>query len=57
MFAIARILGSSCNYVRVDLYNIKGKIFVGELTFTHGGGTETFNPKEYDRILGDIWEI
>ncbi|WP_353049825.1 ATP-grasp fold amidoligase family protein [Helicobacter japonicus] len=54
MFAIAKALAGRF-YMRVDLYNIYGRIVVGELTFTHGGGTETFNPKEWDKKFGDLW--
>ena len=54
---VARVLGSAFGGVRVDLYNIDGATKVGEITFTHGGGTERFSPKEWDRKLGDLWEI
>lgn len=38
--------------VRVDLYNIRGKIYFGELTFFHWSGLVPFNPKEWDYIFG-----
>ena len=57
MSNIAMDLGSVFGGVRVDLYNIDGATKVGEITFTHGGGTEAFNPKEWDKKLGDLWEI
>ncbi|RDU61301.1 hypothetical protein CQA53_10330 [Helicobacter didelphidarum] len=43
--------------MHIDLYNTNGKIFVGELTFTHCGGTDTFTPQDWDRRLGDLWEV
>ena len=38
MLRIASILGEGFPYVRVDLYNIEGKILFGEMTFTPRGG-------------------
>ncbi len=52
MIKIAENLSSEFNYVRVDLYNINGKIYFGELTFTHGSGFESFFPEKYDLIYG-----
>ena len=39
-------------YVRVDLYNIHGRIVFGELTFFPGSGLGTFTPAEYNQIIG-----
>ncbi|ETD27943.1 ATP-grasp fold amidoligase family protein, partial [Helicobacter canis] len=55
MIEIATILAKHCSYVRVDLYAIDTDIIVGELTYTHGGGTEKFTPNEWDKKLGDLW--
>lgn len=43
-------------YVRVDLYNIDGKIYFGELTFCHGSGWEKIEPQEWDYKMGEIWK-
>ena len=40
--------------VRVDLYNINGRIFIGELTMLPAGAKYIFNPAEYDHIFGDM---
>lgn len=40
-------------FVRIDFYNIKGKIYFGEITFHPGSGLEVFKPIIWDRILGD----
>lgn len=53
MLEIAKILSEGFMFVRVDLHNINGKIYFGEMTFTPSGGYMKFNPKKYDRILGD----
>lgn len=56
MLATVKKLASEFNYVRVDLYNVAGEIFFGELTFAHGAGLEPFFPNKFDRIVGDFWE-
>lgn len=44
-------------FVRVDVYSIKNKIFVGELTFFPGAGFSKFYPPEWDLILGVLFDI
>ena len=39
--------------VRVDLYNVDGKIYFGELTFFSNSGFDTDLTTEADKILGD----
>ncbi|MGX3011939.1 ATP-grasp fold amidoligase family protein [Helicobacter sp. 23-1044] len=56
MLQIAEIL-SVTKYVRVDLYNVNKRVFVGEFTFTPAGGTDIFTPTEWDRKLGDLWKM
>lgn len=55
MVVIAKSLSQDFNYVRVDLYNVSGSIYFGELTFAHGAGQEKFIPSEYDLKLGQLW--
>lgn len=57
MVEVVKKLSDGLRQVRVDLYNINGHIYFGELTFTNGGGYEVFVPEEYDRFLGDLWDI
>lgn len=54
MIEIAKKLSDGFSFIRVDLFNIKGKIYVGELTFHPGGGVERFTPKEWDGRLGEM---
>lgn len=49
---IAGKLSVGMPHVRVDLYNVNGKIYFGELTFFHWGGTVPFNPEEWDYKFG-----
>lgn len=40
-------------YVRVDFYDVDGKLYVGEITLHHGGGFDKFRPEDYDKMYGD----
>ena len=39
-------------YVRVDFYDVDGKLYCGEITLYHGAGYDRFIPEEYDGIYG-----
>lgn len=53
MVNVARQLSKGIPHVRIDLYNIKGEIYFGEMTFFHWSGTTPFEPIEWDYKLGD----
>ena len=55
MVEIAEILSNGFSHVRVDLYNIKGKIYFGEMTFTTNSGYTKFVPDDFDYVLGEQW--
>ena len=57
MIEIAKALSREFDFVRVDLYNVKGKIYFGELTFTPVAGRFTFKPELWDKVLGDKWNF
>ena len=42
--------------VRVDLYNVNGKILFGEMTFFHWSGLMPFEPEEWDYKFGSWWQ-
>lgn len=54
---IATDLCQPFQYVRVDLYQVGGKVYFGELTFFPAGGAPDFVPAEYDEIVGKMWEL
>lgn len=56
MLAIAEKLSQNIPFVRIDLYEISGKIYFGEYTFYPGGGLEEFSDEKWDRLLGD-WMV
>ena len=53
MIQVARKLSQGMPHVRVDLYNIRGQIFFGELTFFHWSGMTAFEPREWDYRFGE----
>ena len=57
MLDICRILSKDFPHVRVDLYNVNGKIYFGELTFYHFAGLTSFKPRKWDKIFGDFWNL
>lgn len=52
MKRMANVLSKDMPFVRVDLYNIKGKIYFGELTFFPASGNVPFEPAEWDEKIG-----
>ena len=53
MLRTAAILSEDFPFVRVDLYNINGKIYFGELTFYPWSGYVQYTPDSFDFILGN----
>lgn len=54
MIEIAENLSRGFKFLRVDLYNVKGKIYFGELTFYPAAGMGAFVPDEWDERLGEL---
>ena len=52
MIRIAEILSEGIPLVRVDLYDICGRICFGELTFFHAGGVQPLEPESFDELFG-----
>lgn len=57
MLEIAKQLAQPFSYVRVDLYNVDGKIYFGEMTFAQGAGYSKFTNKHSDMWLGSHWVL
>ena len=53
MKELAGILSKGIPQLRVDFYNINGKIYFGELTFSHWSGMTPFDPEEWDYKFGE----
>jgi hypothetical protein len=53
MFHYAEVLSKPFPQVRVDLYEVNGKVYFGELTFTSFGGMMDFYTPEYLLEMGE----
>lgn len=54
---LARKLAIGLPFVRIDFYNIHGKIYFGEITFFPTSGMGGFDPNEWDLRFGDMISI
>lgn len=54
MIQICKILSKDFPILRCDLYNIGGRIYFGEMTFTSLGGLMNYFTDEFQRKTGDI---
>lgn len=57
MKELAAKLSQGMKFVRIDLYEIAGKIYFGEFTFFHGGAFWPMNPEKWEKELGDLIDI
>lgn len=56
LMILAKKLADDFSYVRVDMYNVDGRIYFGEMTFCHGSGWEPISPTSADFLLGSYWQ-
>ena len=52
MKKIAETLSRDIPFLRVDLYNVYNRLYVGELTFYPGSGFSRFDPPKWDETFG-----
>ena len=57
MIEIAERISENISFLRVDFYEIHGKLYIGELTFYPGSGMEEFRPEKYDKLFGDWLDL
>lgn len=56
LLKVSKKLSEDFDYVRVDLYDVDGKIYFGELTFTHNAGFSKFSSLKYNQLWGNYWQ-
>ena len=56
MKRLAAILSEGTPQLRVDFYEVDGRVYFGEMTFFHCSGMEKFHPEEWDKTFGD-WVV
>lgn len=57
MMEFSKKLSKDIPFVRVDFYEINGKMYFGELTFFPASGFEKFEPEEWDYKLGEMLKL
>ena len=57
MKRLAAILSEGTPQLRVDFYEVDGRVYFGEMTFFHCSGMAPFHPEQWDRIFGDWVEL
>lgn len=57
MKTLAEKLSLGIPHVRVDFYEVNGKVYFGELTFSHWSGLVKFDPPEWDEKFGEWIEL
>lgn len=55
--SIARKLSKDLPFSRIDLYEVDGKVYFGEITFFPLSGMGKFVPDKYNRLIGDMLEL
>lgn len=56
MLEIARVLSEDFPFVRVDLYEVQGKVYFGELTFTPATGVLSHFSDQFLLEQGQMWK-
>ena len=57
MVAVARRLSADFDFVRVDLYNIEGKIYFGEITCTPHQGFGIIKDEKRQKMRSEMWQL
>ena len=57
MIELSQKLSKGRPFVRIDWYEINGKLYFGEITFYPGSGLEEFTPEEWDYKLGEMIKL
>lgn len=57
MKRIASKVAENFKYVRVDFYDVDGRLYFGEITLHHGSGFDVFSPVEYDLKYGELLNL
>lgn len=53
MVELSRVLSKGYPHIRVDFYEVDGKLYFGELTLYHFSGFMPFQPEKWDKIFGE----
>lgn len=57
MIRVAEALAAETDFVRVDLYDVDGRLVFGELTSFPAGGDSPFEPESFNARFGSHWTV
>ena len=57
MLRIGQEIAKLFRYVRVDFYDVDGKLYYGEITLHHGSGHNKFRPESFDAYFGEMLDL
>ncbi len=57
MLSCAKTLSEGFPQVRVDFYDVDGRIVFGEMTFYHGAGYLNFKNPKFELEMGEYWNV
>ena len=57
LIELSERLGQGFIHVRADFYVVNNQIYFGEMTFSHGSGTEPFIPESFGYEMGSWMEL
>jgi hypothetical protein len=57
MVAAAELLAGDMDFIRVDFYATKDRIYFSEFTSTPGNGVVRYVPQAFDFELGQLWDV
>lgn len=57
MRVLAEKLSKNVPHLRADFYEVNGKVYFGELTFSHWSGMVAFEPEKWDYKFGEWIEL
>lgn len=57
MIEVCKKLSKGFPFIRVDLYNVDGAVYFGELTFYPASGFGVFEPDEWNYLIGNLLNL
>lgn len=57
MITYSKLLAKDIPHVRIDWYEISGRLYFGEITFYDASGFKSFDKIEYDEYLGSLLHL
>ena len=57
MIEFGNKIAKNFHHVRVDFYELEGRMYFSEITLYHGAGYNKFHPEEYEKTYAEMLQI